>query len=135
MAKENGLGATLSVDSSDTTARAIGNDVTNLTFNITRGEQDVTGINKSAHERLQLLADFSTSITAVFNDAAGASSFNVFKDIGSTSVARTVSFALSGQTLNNECVFSDAAWSRPMSGEFTVAVSGALQDGTTPTWS
>lgn len=133
MAKESGLGATISVDDSGGTARAISNDITTFNFATPRGVQDITGINKSAMERLLLLADFSISMTIVFNDASNMS-FDVFKTVPSTSVARTVTLAVSGQTLANEVLFSDAPWTRAASGEMTCAPTGALADGTVPTW-
>lgn len=135
MAKESGLGwTTCSIDDATGTPQAIKNDITNLQFATPRAVQDVTGIDKSAMERLLLLADFSITLNGVFNDAAG-SSHAVFKTVPSTSVARTVALTVSGQTLNNECLFTDYPLTRADSGEFTWAVPGVLSDGTVPTWS
>lgn len=134
MAKESGLGFTVSVDDSAGTARAISNDITNLDFATPRGVQDVTGLDKSAYERLLLLADFTVSLNGVFNDAASAS-HAVFKTVPSTSVARTVSLAVSGQTLAAECLFTDYALTRGADGSFTWSAPGQLADGTVPTWS
>ncbi|MFD3640957.1 hypothetical protein [Streptomyces griseus] len=135
MAKESGLGwTTCSVDDATGTPQDIRNDITNLQFATPRAVQDVTGIDKSAMERLLLLADFSITMNGVFNDAAGKS-HAVFKTVPSTSVARTVSLAVSGQTLTNECVFTDYPLTRSDSGEVTWAVPGVLSDGTVPTWS
>src|SRR5688500_14226802 len=99
MAKESGLGwTTLSVDSSAGAVKAIKNDVTNFQFATPRGVQDVTGVDKSAMERLLLLADFSITLNGVFNDATDLS-HDVFKTVSSTAVARTVTLVVSGQTL------------------------------------
>lgn len=135
MAKESGLGwTTCSVDDATGTPQDIRNDVTNLQFATPRAVQDVTGVDKSAMERLLLLADFSITLNGVFNDAANKS-HAVFKTVPSTSVARTVSLAVSGQTLTNEVVLTDYPLSRSDSGELTWAVPGVLSDGTVPTWS
>lgn len=135
MAKESGLGwTTLSVDGSDAAANDIKNDVTNFAFATPRAVQDVTGVDKSAMERLLLLADFSIDLSGVFNDAADQS-HATFKDVASTSVARTVSLAISGQTLANECLFTDYALSRGADGALTWSAPGVLSDGTVPTWS
>lgn len=135
MAKETGLGwTTLSVDDSAGAAKAIKNDVTNFQFATPRGVQDVTGVDKLAFERLLLLADFSITLNGVFNDAADFS-HAVFKTVPSTSVLRTVSLAVSGQTLANECLFTDYALTRAASGELTWTAPGVLADGTVPTWS
>lgn len=133
MAKESGLGwTTLSVDTSAPALTDIKNDVTNFEFATPRAVQDITGVDKSAIERLLLLADFSITLNGVFNDA---SSHTVFKDIGSTSVTRTVSLEVSGQTLSNECLLTDYNLTRADSGELTWSVPGVLQSGTAPTWS
>lgn len=134
MAKESGLGwTTCSVDDASGTARAIKNDITNLQFATPRGVQDITGIDKSAYERLLLLADFSVTLNGVFNDAANQS-HDVFKTVPSTSVARTVTLTVSGQTLANECLFTDYPLTRADSGELTFSAPGVLSDGTVPTW-
>ncbi|RLV66355.1 hypothetical protein STAN_1876 [Streptomyces sp. CBMAI 2042] len=134
MAKESGIGwTTCSVDDAAGTPRAIKNDITNLQFATPRATQDVTGIDKSAMERILLLADFSVTLNGVFNDAANAA-HDVFKTVPSTSVARTLALTVSGQSLNNEVLFTDYPLSRSDSGELTFAVPGVLADGTVPTW-
>jgi hypothetical protein len=135
MAKETGLGwTTLSVDDAAAAVKDIKNDVTNFNFATPRGVQDVTGVDKSAMERLLLLADFSITLNGVFNDEANKS-HQVFKTVPSTSVARTVSLAISGQTLACECLFSDYALTRNQDGSLTWTAPGVLSDGTVPTWS
>lgn len=135
MAKESGLGwSTLSVDGSDTAANDIKNDVTNFEFATPKAVQEVTGVDKSAIERILLLADFSITLNGVFNDAADKS-HETFKDIGSTNVTRTVALTVSGQTLNNECLLTDYQLNRGDDGSLTWSVPGVLADGTVPTWS
>ena len=134
MAKETGLGwTTASVDDSVPAAQAIINDLTNISFATPRGVQDVTGIDKSAMERLLLLADASVDLNGVFNDATNAS-HDVFKTVPSTSVARTVTLTVSGQTLAGEYLFTDYALTRAADGSFTFSAPGVLADGTVPTW-
>lgn len=135
MAKETGLGwTTLSVDDSAGTARDLRNPITNTEFATPREVQDVTGLDKSAMERLLLLADFSIQMNGVFDDGANLA-HAVFKTVPSTSVARTVSIAVSGQTLACECLLTDYKLSRSDKGELTFEVPGVLSDGTVPTWS
>lgn len=134
MAKENGLGwSTASVDDSGGSVRDIKNDFTSLQFATPRGVQDITGIDKSAYERLLLLADFSVTFSGVFNDATNMS-HDVFKTVPSTSVARTVTLTVSGQTLANECLFTDYPLTRSAAGELTFSVPGVLSNGAVPTW-
>lgn len=136
MAKETGLGwTTLTVDSSaGNDNNDIKNDVTNFEFATPREVQDVTGVDKSAVERLLLLADFTITLNGVFNDAANKSHVT-FKTVPSTSVVRTVALAVSGQTLSNECLFTDYSLTREDSGELTWTAPGVLADGAVPTWS
>ena len=135
MAKESGLGiTTLSVDDSGGTPVDIRNDVTNFEMATPRAVQDVTGVDKSAIERLLLLADFSITLNGVFNDAA-SKSHTTLRTVSSTSVNRTVSLNISGQILANECVFTDYSLTRAASGELTWTAPGVLADGTVPTWS
>lgn len=135
MAKESGLGwTTLSVDDSGGTPQAIKNDITNLEIGTPRAVQDVTGIDKSAIERLLLLADCTITLNGVFNDAA-TSAHAVFKTAPSTSVQRTTTCVVSGDTLAPELWFTDYALTRAASGELTWSAPGVLADGTVPTWS
>lgn len=132
MAKESGLGwTTFSVDDDGGTPRDIRNDVTNLDFATPYGEQDVTGLDVSAHERILLLADFSGTAAGVFNPAANRIHAVMSGDLR---VARTMSIGISGQTLPNEVLFTDYALTRSASGEFTTSSPFVLADGTVPTW-
>lgn len=133
MAKESGLGwTTLSVDTSAAALTDIRNDVTNFEFSTPRAVQEITGVDKFAMERLLLLADFSITLNGVFNDAL---SHTVFKDVGSTSVTRTISIEVSGQTLSNECLITDYALTRGDDGALTWQAPAVLQSGIAPTWS
>lgn len=132
--KETGLGwTTLSVDNSSGAAKAIKNDITNFQFGTPRGVQDVTGVDKSAFERLLLLADFTITLNGVFDDQADQA-HDVFKTVPSTSVARTTTLTVSGQTLAPEVLYTDYAMTRAQSGELTWTAPGVLADGTVPTW-
>ena len=136
MAKQSGLGwTTLSVDDSGGSPVAIKNDVTNLQFATPRGVQDVTGIDKSAFERILLLADFSITLNGVFNPTA-SNSHTVFKTVPSSSVNRTVAITVGGVSLtpSPEVLFTDYPLTRAQSGELTWAVPGVLADGAVPTW-
>jgi hypothetical protein len=134
MAKASGLGqTTLSVDDASGTARDIRDNVTNWQMSTPRGVQDVTGVGKSANERLLLLADGSVTLNGVF-DAATGKSHDVFKTVPSTSVARTVTQTVNGVTLAMEMLPTDYQLTRSDSGELTWSVPLSLADGTVPTW-
>lgn len=134
MAKESGIGMTVTVDDSSGTGRAITNDITNIQFTTPRGVQDVTGLDKSAIERILLLADGTVTINGVFNDAANLS-HDVFKSVPTTSVSRTVVIVHSGQTMTMEILFTDYSLNRGTDGSLTWSATGSLANGTAPTWS
>jgi hypothetical protein len=140
MAKQSGLGWTaLSIDDSGGTLRDIRNDVTNLQFSTPRGVQDVTGIDKSAMERLLLLADMSLTLNGVFNDDNSSADIHaVFKTVPSTSVAREFTLNVSGQILGTTptatLLFTDYSLSRGQDGSLTFTAPGVLANGAVPTW-
>lgn len=134
MTKENGLGASVAIDNSGGSAQTISNDITQFELATPRNVQDVTGVDKSAIERLVLLADASFSPQGVFNDASNMS-HAVLKTISSTSVLRTVTIAHSGQTLACEMLGTDYALTRAATGELTWQAPFVLADGSVPTWS
>ncbi len=132
MAKETGLGwTTLDIDDSVGGPQDLMENTTNFSFSTPRGVQDVTGIDKSAMERLHLLADFSISLNGVFDDDTSDSVHDVFAVLDNV---RTVSIAVPAQTLPNECLFTDYALTRAADGSFTFSVPGRLADGTVPLW-
>lgn len=132
MAKTSGLGwTTLSVDNSSGTPVDIRNDVNSFNFALPRAVQDVTGVDKSAIERLLLIADFNGTLSTIFNASL---SHPVFATISSTSVNRTMSLGVAGVTLPNEVLLTDYQISRGNDGALTCSVPFSLADGTVPTW-
>ena len=130
MAKESGLGwTTLTVASND-----LRNDVRSLDLATPREVQDVTGIDKSAYERLFLLADGSVDMNGVFNDAAGKSHVTL-KGVATASASVAVAIGVSGQTLTMNMLQTDYALSRGDDGSFTWKAPFTLADGTPPAWS
>lgn len=135
MAIESGLGwSAFSVDDSGGSARDIRTSTFNLDWTMPRGVQDITSLAESAMARLLLLADFSGTAAGGFDDEANLA-HAVFKTVSSTSVERTMSIVISGQTLNNEVILTDYAQTRAQSGEFTWSVPFQLASGLVPTWS
>lgn len=133
MAKASGLGwTTASVDDASGTPVVMKNDFTNLQMATPRGVQDVTGLDKSAEERLLLLSDFSVTGNGVFNSAV---SHTVWRTVPSTSVPRTTTMVVNGATIAPEVLYTDYPLTRGATGELTWSVPGVLADGTVPTWS
>jgi hypothetical protein len=133
MAKQGGMGFAVAVDDSAGVARTISNDITNFAYSTPRGVQDVTGVDKSAMERLLLLADMSVTLNGVHNNAANLS-HAVFKTVPSSSVARTTTLTISSQVLAGELLYSDYSTTRGQDASLTWTAPGVLADGTVPTW-
>lgn len=132
MAKESGLGMTVSIDTSAGTLKDISNDISAITFGTPQGLQDITGLDKSAMERLILLSDGNVQITCpAFNDAADKM-WDVLKTRTGT---RTVTILHSGNTLTMEMLIEDVSWSRNSDGSLGATASFQLQSGTVPVWS
>ena len=139
MAKVTGLAwDALSVDDHSGSLVDIRNDVTNFEFATPRAVQDVTGIDKSAMERLLLLADMSMTLNGVFNPTASTSSHAVFSTVPSTSVPREFTLTIDGQTLGATptatLLFTDYSLTRAADGSLTWAAPGVLANGVVPTW-
>lgn len=134
MAKSTGLAwTTFTVsDSTGTNPIDIRNDTTELAFSTPRGVQDTTGLDKSAHERLLLLADFSVQPKGVFNPSV---SHVVFSTVPSTSVNRPTAITVNGKSISANCLYTDYSLTRSNAGELTWQAPGSLADGSVPTWS
>lgn len=133
MAKSSGLGwTTLTLDDASADPIDIRNDVTNFEFASPRAVQDVTGVDKSAMERLLLLADFSATLNGVFNATV---SHAVLKTVATSAIDRTLALGVASQTLSVECKVTDYALKRAEDGALTWEAPMVLANGTAPAWS
>jgi len=132
MAKVTGRPVTVTVDDVLGTPTDITNDVTSVTFATPQGTQDVTGLDKTAIERMLLLADCTVTLGGVFNSAL---SHAVLATTCVSSVARTTAIALAGPvTLTAELIFADYTVSRPGDGSLSWSATGSLSSGTAAAW-
>jgi hypothetical protein len=139
MAKTSGVGITaLTIDDSSGTARNVINDIGDFQISTPRAVQDVTGVDKSAMERLLLLADASVTVNGFYNDAATTGLHSVLKTVPSTSVLRQMVFTITGtvgaNTLTLETMITDYALTRASDGALTVTAPAVLANGAVPTW-
>ena len=129
MAKGNGLGVTIDLDDEGGTPVDISNDVTSWSADTPIAQQDVTGQNKSAHERIQLLQDFSATLNGVWNP-----------DLSHTALAdltgvRTLDITtVTSEVLSAEALLTAYALSRGAGGELTWSTTANNADGELPTW-
>ena len=133
--KLSGLGGSVAVDDSNNSQQTITDDVTNWTLSTPRAVQDVTGVGKSANERILLLADCSVTLNGVFDDGTG-SAHATFATIPSTSEVRTLVLTPTTDDpyLSVNVLLTDYQLTRAATGELTFPVPGSLADGAVPTW-
>lgn len=136
MAKQSGIADQLLVADAGGTQRDISNDVTSHSLPTTQNLQDVTGLDKSAMERLGLLQDGSVELSGVFNPAANMS-HDVLK---SKANVRLVTYRVGGNTngnpqMNLNCRLENYSLARGADGSLTWSASLKLADGVVPTWS
>ncbi len=69
MAKISGLPVTITIQNSSAVAKDVSNDIGDIVLDLPFATQDVTGLDKSAHERLALLADTKLTGKGFHNNA------------------------------------------------------------------
>jgi hypothetical protein len=124
MAKVSALTTTVTVATKD-----ISNDVLSLNVDTPYGVQDVTGLDKSALERIMLRADCTGTLNFAFNTSADRS-HAVLKTPGSK--AFVIGFP--GATLTFTAVTTNYAISLGADGSLTGSVNWALASGTAAAW-
>lgn len=124
MAKVSGLTTTVTVASND-----ISNDITSINVDTPYGVQDITGLDKSAIERLLLRADCTGSMTGVFNTAANKSHATL-----KTPGSKTFVIAYPGATLTFTAVTSNYAVTFGQDGSLVWSCNWALSSGTAAAW-
>jgi hypothetical protein len=133
MSKVSGIVSSLSVDDSTGTPQTISDDTTQVTISIPRGQQDVTGLDKVAVERLGLLYDCTITVTGVADFGANKE-HAVFKadPTGTRTVA--VGLANAAATLTAECNLSDYTFTRAQDGSLTYTATLVNANGAQPVW-
>ena len=136
MAKQTGLGDYIAVDDSGGTARDISSDVNTLTIGNSQNLLEVTGLDKSAVERIVALSDGSVSIGGTCNFAANKEHAVLAEGRTAT---RTFDYRIGGNSSSNprlqmEMVIGAYNYDRGADGSSTWSCDMSLQDGTVPDW-
>lgn len=124
MAKVSGITTTVTIASND-----ISTDVTAIDIDTPYGVQDITGLDKSAIERLLLRADCTGSVKGVF-DTAASKAHATFKTPGS----KTFVIGYPGATLSFTAVTTGYALGLGANGDLTWSVPFQLSSGTAAAW-
>lgn len=122
MAKVSGLPTTVSVGGMD-----ISNDVLSMTLATPYGVQDVSGLDKSAMERLLLRADAELSLVCAFNVASNRSHL-ALKTPGSKAIS--IVLANSSTTITFTAVQTDYQLNLGTDGSLQITAPFSLSSGT-----
>lgn len=127
----------MTVDDSSGSGQAISTDINDLTFAIPSGILDWTGVNATGYERGYGLADMTVSLNGTFDDGSNLAHavLKNYRTLFTAQVGRTTAIAHSGQTLSDEILYSDMAYTRAADGSLKFTAPGNLSDGGTPAWS
>lgn len=124
MAKVSGITTAVTVASS-----VISNDVRSISIDTPYGEQDITGLDKSAVERLLLRADCTGTMSGIFNTTASMSHATL-----KTPGSKTFVIGYPGATLTFTAVTTNYAVTMGEDGSLTWSVNFALSSGTAAVW-
>lgn len=138
MAKQTGLGDYLAIDDAAGTAREISTDVHSLSITLPQELLDVTGLDKSAAERLAALSDGTFSLSGTFDSAATTGIHTVLSSARTT--ARTLTYCVGGNSGGNpklevEILIGSLSYERAANGALSLSADMSLSNGTVPTWS
>ncbi len=126
MAKVSGLTTSVTIAGND-----ISNDITSINIDTPYGQQDITGLDKSAVERLALRADFSGTMSGVFNTTASKSHATLKTPGSKTCVIVFPGPATATATVNT----TNYAVTMGTDGSLTWSVNFQLNSGTAMAWS
>lgn len=124
MAKVSGITTAVTIAGND-----ISNDVTSINIDTPYGVQDITGLDKSAVERLLLRADATGTVNGVFNTAA-SKSHATLKTPGS----KTFVIAYPGATATFTAVTTNYAVNMGTDGSLVWSSNFQLSSGTAVAW-
>lgn len=136
MAKISGLGDSFQLDDSGGTLRDISSTVDSVQVGTSQGLIEVTGLDKSAMERIIGMGDGSFQISGPF-DAATNKAHDVMTPLSGT---RTATYDIGGATTGNprlsmEMLIANYNISRDNAGKLNWTSTLNLANGTVPTWS
>ena len=124
MAKVSGLTTSVTVASND-----ISNDVLSINVDTPYGVQDITGLDKSAVERIMLRADCTGTINFAYNTASNRSHATL-----KTPGSKTFVIGYPGATLTFTAVTTNYALNMGADGSLLGSCNFSLSSGTAAAW-
>lgn len=135
MAKSAGFLTSLTVQDNSASAKDITNDVTDISITLNQNQIDISGLDKTAMERMNLRGDFSITLNGIVNPSSNKS-HDVFKTVHlSTAVARQmVMTTVAGPILTATMLFANYTVTPGADGSLKWSVTGNCSSGTTAAW-
>lgn len=123
MAKTSGLPTSFTIDDAASSPATFSNEVGTVSVNLSRAQQDVSGLDVDGTERIQLRGDYTVSFTG-FWDAS-----TVIPVFGDLSGQRSLVIAYPGATFTGEIVLSSFTPAVAQDGSLGWSAEGASADG------
>lgn len=136
MAKVAGFLTSLTVTDNSAGARDITNDVLDVSLTLNQNQLDISGLDKTAMERMNLRGDFSITLNGIVNPASNKQ-HDVFKTVHlSTAIARVVVLTtVAGPILTATVLFANYTVTPGADGSLKWSATGNLSSGTQAAWS
>jgi hypothetical protein len=123
MAKTSGIPTAFTIDDAMGSPVTFSNEVGTVSLNLSRAQQDVSGLDVDGTERIQLRGDYTCSFTGFWDPAV------VVPVFGDLSAARTLVVEYPGATLTGEVVLSSFTPAVAQDGSLGWTAEGAQSAG------
>lgn len=135
MAKVAGFLSGLTVKDNGGTVRDIKNDTTDMSLNTSTGQLDITGLDKTAMERMNLRNDVTVSMNGIVNNASNMQ-HDVFKttQVAGAVAREIVMTTVAGPVFTVTVLFGNYTVTPGADGSLKWSASGALSNGTAGAW-
>ena len=135
MAKVAGFLTSLTVTDNGAVARNITNATTDISFTLNQHQIDISGLDKTSMERMNLRGDATVTLSGVVDNASN-NQHDVFKTVHlSTAVARVfVATTVAGPILTGTVLFANYTVTPGADGSLKWTATGNCSSGTTFAW-
>lgn len=128
MAKVSGIVSSFTIDDAAGTPVTFSNEVGTVSINLSRAQQDVSGLDSDGTERITLRGDYTVSFTGFWDPAV------VIPVFGDLTGQRDLEIEFPGATLTGVVVLSSFNPAMAQDGSLGWSAEGAQADGASTTF-